>query len=275
VVPEGGCDIEKIRLGYDVRFEPKSQEVRGLLGSHYPTYDQIYKLVVNKDYDERDNMFSHFETVNPYNMSNNMQFPFSNLRVDHLDALYKMLGKNPQLIVEVGSFHGHSAILQAQYLKQRGLDNVPLVCIDPWTGDLGMLLFRNDWDKKLTPGELFDGRSTSYWQFMANVKHRIDNGEIFSKTILPIVTTSIVAARFLFATQITPDMVYLDSAHEFDETFTELTLYFHALAPGGIVFGDDFTWEAVSHDVKKFAAKNGLEIHHLDGVTWAIQKPVV
>ena len=46
-----------------------------------------------------------------------------------------------------------------EVIESRGWSDIPLLCIDPWSGDLGMLLFRDDWEKKLTPGELVDGRS--------------------------------------------------------------------------------------------------------------------
>lgn len=183
-----------------------------------------------------------------------------------------MLGRPPSLFVEVGSFHGHSAILQAKILDKHGHVETPLLCIDPWTGDLGMLLFRDDWDKKLTPGELADGRSTSYWQFMLNVQSEIKERRIGPKHIIPLAVTSVVAARYLMALKITPDVIYLDSAHEADETFTELLLYYNVLAKGGIIYGDDFSWESVHHDVTRFAEMKGLKLVN-NGVTWYIQKP--
>merc|ERR1719263_117839 len=103
-----------------------------------------------------------------------------------------MLGRRPKLAVEVGSFHGHSAVVQAAVLDQHNYADVPLLCIDPFTGDLGMLLYRDDWDHKLTPGEIADGRSTSYWQFMLNVKSQMESGKVGRKHVVPLVTTSIV-----------------------------------------------------------------------------------
>mmetsp|Transcript_4818 Transcript_4818/g.8656 ORF Transcript_4818/g.8656 Transcript_4818/m.8656 type:complete len:408 (+) Transcript_4818:129-1352(+) len=267
----GSCDIEQIRLTSDPRFSPKSMEIRGKLNhSSYPTFEQLYFLVVNREYDPEQNIWSSFP--NAYNLTANFHFPFSNLHEGDVDRALTMLGRPPQLAVEVGSFHGHSAILQAKKMDEKLFVDTPLLCIDPWTGDLGMLLFRDDWDKKLTPGELADGRSTSYWQFMLNVKSQIEAKAIGPKHIIPMAVTSIVGARYLIAVGLTPDMIYLDSAHEFDETFTELTLYYHTLAAGGVIYGDDFLWEAVAHDVKRFAEKQQLQLL-TEGNQWFLQKP--
>ena len=40
------------------------------------------------------------------------------------------------------------------------------------------------------------------------------------------------------AVQYTVDAIYLDSAHEFGETFFELMLFWEVLKPGGVLFGD-------------------------------------
>jgi len=268
---DSACDVVKIHLDFDRRFVPKSEELRAKLGRQpYPTYEQLYFLIVNKPYDPSNNIWNTFP--NPYRLNESFRFAFSNLRETHVRNVLGMLGKRPAFMVEVGSFHGHSAILQARVLDQLGFEETPLLCIDPWTGDLGMLLYRDDWDKKLTPGELADGRSTSYWQFMINVHSQVRQGLIKPKHILPLAVTAVVGARFLAALALTPDVIYLDSAHEVDETFTELTLFYHVLAAGGVIFGDDFSWDSVQHDVKRFSSMKGLELK-TDGVTWMLQKP--
>merc|ERR1719207_145813 len=105
---------------------------------------------------------------------NNVKATFSNLGPNDVNLVIDVLGHKPRMMVEVGSFHGNSALTQLQVIESRGWSDIPLLCIDPWSGDLGMLLFRDDWEKKLTPGELVDGRSTSYWQFMLNIKDHIE-----------------------------------------------------------------------------------------------------
>ena len=50
-----------------------------------------------------------------------------------------------------------------------------------------------------------------------------------------------------------PDVIYLDSAHEVEETLIEVKLAYSVLKPYGILFGDDWAWDGVRHDVVKFA----------------------
>ena len=77
------------------------------------------------------------------------------------------------------------------------------------------------------------------------------------KHVLPFHATSIVGARFLKAMQWHPDIIFLDSAHEQDETLLELRQYYDVLAPGGVLFGDDFMWPGVKNDVLTFVAQMG------------------
>merc|ERR1712150_70693 len=100
----------------------------------------------------------------------------------------------------------------------------------------------------------------------------IDTNMIGPRHIIPLAVSSIVGARYMIALQLSPDIIYLDSAHEKDETFTELTLYYSVLAPGGILYGDDLTWASVSHDVNRFAVEKNLVLE-TDGNTWMLQKP--
>ena len=50
-----------------------------------------------------------------------------------------------------------------------------------------------------------------------------------------------------------PDVIYLDSAHEVEETLIEVKLAYSVLRPYGILFGDDWAWDGVRHDVVNFA----------------------
>lgn len=175
-------------------------------------------------------------------------------------------------MVQVGSFHGKSAIIQAMVLDQNGYSETPLLCIDSWTGKLDMLLFRSERHKDFGLEGFIEGRSASSWQFMLNVQFQIVQEKVGSQHIVPLTATSVVGARFLFALGLTPDIVYLDSSHEADETFTELTLYYHVLASGGVIFGDNFSWDGVQHDVLRFAAKKGIGVK-ASGQAWMLQKP--
>lgn len=265
------CAIGRLSLGIDSRFNAKADELtRKVVKPGTPSFEELYALVVNEPWNEKDNIWNSFP--NAYNMQPRFSFPFSNLRPAHVERVLTMLGRAPKLVLEVGSFHGHSALMTAGVLDKHDYRDTPLLCIDPWTGDLGELLFRDDWQKTLTPGEIRDGRSTSYFQFMVNVKSKIEDGTIGPRHIIPLAVTSEVGARYLTALKAKPDLAYLDSAHELDMTYMELTLYYALLPKGGIIYGDDFTWESVGKDVTRFAKEKRLNLQ-LDGITWMLQKP--
>jgi hypothetical protein len=117
---------------------------------------------------------------------------------------------------------------------------------------------------------LKDGRHTMYDRFLANVveaKHQ--------DIIVPIQCTSIVGFGLVkrYCRQkkipVLPDVIYLDSAHETDETFLELSRAWE-LEPK-VLFGDDYDWTAVARDVKKFAATINKQVE-LDGNHWFLRK---
>ena len=118
-----------------------------------------------------------------------------------------------------------------------------------------------DWEKKGGTGRggwrflrLENGIPTIYKRFLANCKY---SG--FENQILPInATTSVgikLLQRLLSQKRISqlPNYIYLDSAHERDETFIELSLCWKCLINKSILFGDDWSWPAVKDDVTKFA----------------------
>lgn len=51
-----------------------------------------------------------------------------------------------------------------------------------------------------------------------------------------------------------------------------MKLFWTVLRPGGVLFGDDYGWTQVKHDVDKFVRKFNVELV-LHGGTWHIQKP--
>ena len=177
------------------------------------------------------------------------------------------------MMVEVGSFHGNSALTQLRVLKANGWTDLPFLCIDPWISDLAALLkrnFRTNWTD--SSWSALDGHSMSYWQFMLNIQSAIQHSEISSTHVVPLHSTSLVGGRYLLALGIKVDLIYLDSAHERDETYLELSTFWESLRPGGVLFGDDYAWTPVQHDVDKFAQRVKVKCR-FSGSTWYMQKP--
>eukprot|EP00122_Pirum_gemmata_P004471 Pgem_evm1s4062 len=59
-------------------------------------------------------------------------------------------------------------------------------------------------------------------------------------------------------------MIYLDSAHEKDETLIELQIAWSLLPDYGILWGDDWGWEAVRNDLIRFLGINSLPTQPID-----------
>jgi hypothetical protein len=176
-------------------------------------------------------------------------YPHTNILFDLIYILFENI--EPNYVVECGSMLGGSAIRMAETSNKINKSK-EIICIDPFTGDVNM------WDWEKNDGWKFlrleHGIPTIYKRFLANCKY---GG--FENQILPINTTTSVGIKLLkrLFTQKRiselPNYIYLDSAHEKDETFIELSLCWDCLINHGILFGDDWDWTAVKEDVIKFS----------------------
>ena len=185
-------------------------------------------------------------------------YPHTNILPDLLEILFTNV--EPNYIVECGSMLGGSAIKMAETLKKK---NKPteIICIDPFTGDVNMW----DWEKNSDWKHLRleNGIPTIYKRFLANCKY---SG--FEDKILPInATTSVgikLLQRLLTQNRISelPNYIYLDSAHEKYETFIELAICWKCLINDGILFGDDWGWDAVREDVIGFSNGKRQEMNY-------------
>jgi len=199
-------------------------------------------------------------------------YPHTNIRPELIESVLRTL--HPGFWLEIGSMLGGSAIRTAETIKRMSLPT-EVVCIDPFCGDVNMWA----WEKGLAAQgqwrflRVEDCRPTIYERFLANI---LRSGH--SDIILPLTMTSTVGIKLLrrlVAEQrlsALPEVVYLDSAHEPDETLLELLLAWDLLPPGGVLMGDDWDWDTVRNDVRKFgnhiraneATLRGLAAQHAD-----------
>jgi len=194
--------------------------------------------------------------------------PLAYAREEYIDGGYPHTYLKPELIatllnhtrtsfwLEMGSFLGGSAIRTATAVKQAGLPTT-VVCVDPFTGDVNMWAWEQE---KKAKGEwpflqLQRGRPTVYDRFLANVV----NAKV-EDVVVPILASSLVGMKLIERLieekrlSMAPQVMYLDSAHEKDETLLELQNAWRLLPPGGVLFGDDWPWAGVRIDVQIFAA---------------------
>jgi predicted O-methyltransferase YrrM len=161
----------------------------------------------------------------------------------------------PAFWLELGTMLGGSAIVTAECVKQLALET-SICCVDPFTGDVNTWL----WEKEARArGEwrylkLSAGRPTIYERFLANVR-QAGHDDI----LVPLPATSLVAMRLIRVLvdegrlSRVPEVIYLDAAHEPGETLLELQNAWQLLNPGGVLFGDDWSWPSVRGDVRTFA----------------------
>lgn len=156
----------------------------------------------------------------------------------------------PEVIVEVGTWKGASAIHMALITRELGLQT-QIVCVDTWLGSPEHFLAQQPgWRESLL---LRNGFPHLYYTFLGNVVR-----EGVADRVVPLPTTSENAAIILAAKGIRPDLVYIDAAHEEEPAHRDFSLYWDLLSPDGVLLGDDYeSWEGVTRAADRFAAEKG------------------
>jgi hypothetical protein len=172
----------------------------------------------------------------------------------------------PCLIIEVGTWKGGSAMEMAAQLDRLGLGQAKILCVDTWLGALEMWGDQTDADR-FGSLRLKHGYPQLYYQFLANVCHKGAQGRI-----IPFPLPSMTAAQWLSLRGVRAELIYLDGSHEEEDVAADLTNYWDLLAPGGILFGDDYSWTGVQMAVDRFAGHQRLTTEHLAD-KWLLQKP--
>jgi len=159
-----------------------------------------------------------------------------------IDVVLQLAPEPLTFWVELGSYEGGSAILAAKRIQARALRDAA----DPVTTVLAVDPFvQLSWrDTPAQRARLLrpDGTSRLYGYFCANVRR-----ESVTDLVLPLAATSLGALRLIAELAQSgsksipqPQVIYLDSAHEEGEVLLELRLAWDVLAPGGVIFGDDW-----------------------------------
>jgi predicted O-methyltransferase YrrM len=147
----------------------------------------------------------------------------------------------PELIIEIGSWKGHSANHMADICKVAGLDT-KIVCVDTFLGG------PEHW---LMPGLLEtlhrrNGQPTIINAFLGNTIARGNEERIF-----PLTVDSGTGAQILEHFGVKADLIFVDAAHAYQEVINDITNYAPILSDHGVMFGDDYQFvqvaEAVHH----------------------------
>jgi len=166
----------------------------------------------------------------------------------------------PQLILEVGTYKGKSAIHMANLTKKYQIP-AKVICIDTFLGSAEHY-FCNEDLKRL------NGYPTLYYQFLANVMHT-NNQDV----IVPIPIDSLSEYRILKENGTTADMIFIDAGHFYESVALDIKLYWELLKPGGVMLGDDYcekTWPDVLRAVHEFFPN--VQVFTEDNKWWVYKK---
>lgn len=188
-------------------------------------------------------------------------YPHTNIKADLCRVLFAHTP--PTYIVECGSMLGGSIAVMAIVLDSLGMSRTEIVAIDPFTGDVNMWA----WEKPTRDAgawrflRLENGMPTIHKRFLANCAARG-----LHQRVLPLQCTSMVGLKLLLRLRAErrigslPNYIYLDSAHEPEETYLELKTAWSLLTRDGILFGDDWGWDTVRNDVIRFSRDYAAEM---------------
>lgn len=215
-------------------------------------------------------MMAMLHTVNPYAGFDASRYPYDPQGWNGEAPLFGQLVAElqPRLAIEVGSWKGQSAITTGRHLAALPHKS-QLLCIDTWLGSLDFWAHRGD--STYAGLGLVHGYPTVYFQFLANIVHAG-----LQDVIVPFPLASIVAARLLIARAVFADMIYIDASHEENDAYADIVYYWHALRPGGVMFGDDYRVEyfpGVVNAVAAFCKETKLTPEIVGGQHWLLRKP--
>lgn len=170
----------------------------------------------------------------------------------------------PSRIIEVGTWKGGSALTLAAEIEKLGLD-AEIICVDTWLGALEMWTDLDDPERHRAL-DLKHGYPTLYYQFLANVCRA---GK--QTLITPLPLPSATAAQWFALNGIQAELIYVDASHEEEDVYQDLVSYWDLVRSGGVLFGDDWSWDGVRLAVQRFAAEQGLSIQHRHD-KWELRK---
>lgn len=141
----------------------------------------------------------------------------------------------PTVVIEVGTWLGLSTMAMAHRLRK----GAHLYAVDTWLGSS-----EHKGDPLLR---------TLFQQFLSNVIHKQ-----LTHVIVPIRMESLEAASAL---KVEPQLIYLDAAHDTESVYKDIIAWYPKLARGGIICGDDWTWNTVSKAVIEAARVLKIQYH--------------
>jgi hypothetical protein len=191
-------------------------------------------------------------------MDATFEIVFNKMLEDRLSAGFGTEDK-PLVIVEVGSWKGLSTSTMARLCKAKNA-SAKIIAIDTWLGAPEFWTWGKNEDIRGKSLLLQNGYPSVFYTFTKNMK-KLGHDDM----IAPLPMASVCAVDILKYYGITPDIVYVDAAHEYESVKQDIQLYFKLVKDNGWIFGDDYSihW----HGVKK-AVDELFPDKMVEGVVW-------
>lgn len=172
---------------------------------------------------------------------------------------------NPNIIIEVGTWKGQSAINMGNILKKNNI-NGTIYCVDTWLGAIEFWTTMSYTEDRFLLQK--NGFPQIYYQFLSNVVH-----ENLEDYILPFPNTSENGYRYFKHSNIKSQLIYIDASHEEDDVYKDISNYYELLDTNGVLFGDDYTnWIGVKKSVDRFVNEKHLNLRIFENNFWIIEK---
>jgi len=171
----------------------------------------------------------------------------------------------PSLVLDLGVWKGASVVFLCDTMARLGLPGA-VIAVDTFLGS------PEHWNRE-RPDNIFaslrlrHGMPGLYWQFLSNMAHRG-----LQDRVVPLAQTSENAAVILRRLKLTPELIHIDAAHEYEAVLRDARLYWSLLAPGGVLIGDDYGWGKVGEAAEAFAAEVGQPLT-VRAPKWILRKP--
>lgn len=153
--------------------------------------------------------------------------------------------EEPLTIIEVGTWKGASAFKMISACNK----NCKVYCVDTWLGSM------EHYDSIQRDS---NGYPNIFGDFWTNVKRAG-----YEDIVVPVTLPSTMAAEYLQKKGIRADVIYIDAAHDYKNTKSDLDAFWPLLKKesGSLFFGDDFhdTWFGVIGAVQRFGFELGIK----------------
>lgn len=159
--------------------------------------------------------------------------------------------RDGDIFVEIGAWKGKSTCFMAELIMESG-KSVKFYAVDTWAGDNG---------DALQDGKANSSEDSIYSQFQSNIE-----AAGVSSFVTPVASSSSDASSGFADGSI--DFIFVDGDHSEDAVYTDLTLWYPKLKPGGVIAGHDYDNPGVRNAVTRFFAEKGRHVTPHDEEHW-------